>query len=402
MILDWVPAHFPRDDWALARFDGTALYEHDDPRRGAHPDWGTLVFNFGRNEVRNFLLSPTRCSGPREYHADGIRVDAVASMLYLDYSRKAGEWVPNEFGGREDLDAVAFLKELNEVLHAREPGVVSAAEESTAWPGVSRPTYLGGLGFGFKWNMGWMHDTLGYFQQDPIYRRYHHHELTFSLMYAFSENFILPLSPRRGRARQGLAARRRCRATAGSSSRTCARCTPTCGRTPARSCCSWAASSRQEQEWSHERSLDWHLLERRRATPACSRSCATSTASTATSPRCGRSTSTRPASTGSSPTTPTRNVVAFAPRSATTATDASSCVGEPVAGAARRATASACRARAAGARRSTPTSSYYGGSDVGNLGGVEAEADRRGTSQPCSAEVDAAAARRRLARAGSE
>ena len=193
VILDWVPAHFPRDEWALARFDGTALYEHDDPRRGAHPDWGTLVFNLGRSEVQNFLLA-NALFWLREYHADGLRVDAVASMLYLDYSRKPGEWVPNAFGGREDLDAVAFLKELNELVHAREPGVISAAEESTAWPGVSRPTYLGGLGFGFKWNMGWMHDTLGYFEHDPIHRRYHHHELTFSLVYAWNENFVLPLS----------------------------------------------------------------------------------------------------------------------------------------------------------------------------------------------------------------
>ena len=193
MILDWVPAHFPRDAFALARFDGTALYEHADPRRGAHPDWGTLVFNFGRHEVRNFLIS-NALFWLREYHVDGLRVDAVASMLYLDYSRREGEWVPNQFGGREDLDAVSFLKELNEVIYGREPGVISAAEESTAWPGVSRPTYVGGLGFGFKWNMGWMHDTLEYFKQDPIYRRYHHHELTFSLLYAFSENFILPLS----------------------------------------------------------------------------------------------------------------------------------------------------------------------------------------------------------------
>jgi len=193
VILDWVPAHFPRDEWALARFDGTALYEHEDPRRGAHPDWGTLVFNYGRNEVRNFLLA-NALYWLREFHADGLRVDAVASMLYLDYSRKEGEWVPNEFGGREDLDAVVFLQQLNELVHGREPGVVSAAEESTAWPGVSRPVYLGGLGFGFKWNMGWMHDTLDYFQHEAIHRRFHHHQLTFSLVYAFSENFILPLS----------------------------------------------------------------------------------------------------------------------------------------------------------------------------------------------------------------
>jgi 1,4-alpha-glucan branching enzyme len=193
VILDWVPAHFPRDEWALARFDGTALYEHDDPRQGAHPDWGTLIFNLGRSEVRNFLLS-NALYWLREHHADGLRVDAVASMLYLDYSRNEGEWLPNQYGGRENLEAVEFLKRMNETVYAHAPGIVSAAEESTAWPGVSRPTYLGGLGFGFKWNMGWMHDTLTYFQKDPVYRRYHHHTLTFSLMYAFSENFILPLS----------------------------------------------------------------------------------------------------------------------------------------------------------------------------------------------------------------
>ncbi|GAC1490292.1 MAG: 1,4-alpha-glucan branching protein GlgB [Solirubrobacteraceae bacterium] len=193
VILDWVPAHFPRDDWALARFDGTALYEHADPRRGEHPDWGTLVFNFARHEVRNFLLA-SALFWLREQHVDGLRVDAVASMLYRDYSRKEGEWVPNEHGGREDLDAVEFDKQLNEVVYPREPGTMSIAEESTSWPAVSRPTYAGGLGFGFKWNMGWMHDTLDYFQRDPVYRRYAHHQLTFSLMYAFSENFVLPLS----------------------------------------------------------------------------------------------------------------------------------------------------------------------------------------------------------------
>jgi len=193
VILDWVPAHFPRDDWALAQFDGTSLYEHSDPRIGAHPDWGTLIFNLARNEVRNFLLA-NALYWLREQHGDALRVDAVASMLYLDYSRKAGEWLPNMFGGRENLEAVDFLKLMNETAYGREPGVFTAAEESTAWPGVSRPTYLGGLGFGFKWNMGWMHDTLLYFQKDPVYRRFHHHTLTFSLMYAFSENFVLPLS----------------------------------------------------------------------------------------------------------------------------------------------------------------------------------------------------------------
>jgi 1,4-alpha-glucan branching enzyme len=193
VLLDWVPAHFPRDEWALARFDGTPLYEHSDPRRGEQPDWGTLVFNFGRTEVRNFLVA-NAVYWLEEFHIDGLRVDAVASMLYLDYSRKDGEWVPNQYGGRENLDAVSFLQEVNATCYKRVPGITIIAEESTAWPGVSRPVYLGGLGFGFKWNMGWMHDTLSYLSQDPVYRQYHHNEMTFSLVYAFTENFILPLS----------------------------------------------------------------------------------------------------------------------------------------------------------------------------------------------------------------
>ena len=193
VILDWVPAHFPRDEWALQRFDGTALYEHADVRRGSHPDWGTLVFNFGRLEVKNFLVA-NALYWLEEFHVDGLRVDAVASMLYLDYSRKPGEWIPNRNGGREDLEAVDFLKELNGVVHLRHPGAMVIAEESTAWPGVSRPTSMGGLGFTFKWNMGWMNDTLAYLENEPVHRAYHHNEATFSLMYAWDENFVLPLS----------------------------------------------------------------------------------------------------------------------------------------------------------------------------------------------------------------
>ena len=193
VILDWVPGHFPRDDFALGRFDGTALYEHLDPRLGLHPDWNTAIFNYGRREVRNFLVS-NALYWFDEFHVDGLRVDAVASMLYLDYSRKEGEWLPNRFGGRENLDAIELLREVNSLVYREHPGALMVAEESTAWPGVSRPTYSGGLGFGLKWNMGWMHDTLDYFGYDPIYRRYHHNTLTFSLMYAWSENFLLPLS----------------------------------------------------------------------------------------------------------------------------------------------------------------------------------------------------------------
>jgi 1,4-alpha-glucan branching enzyme len=191
--LDWVPGHFPNDAHGLGHFDGTALYEHADPRQGLHRDWNTLIYNFGRREVANFLLS-NALYWLREYHVDGLRVDAVASMLYLDYSRRPGDWVPNVYGGRENLDAIAFLRRMNELVFGEAPGATTAAEESTAWPMVSRPTYVGGLGFGFKWNMGWMHDTLGYISRDPIHRKFHHNDLTFGLLYAFHENFILPLS----------------------------------------------------------------------------------------------------------------------------------------------------------------------------------------------------------------
>jgi 1,4-alpha-glucan branching enzyme len=193
VFVDWVPAHFPKDTWALARFDGTSLYEHPDPHRGEHPDWGTLIFDYGRREVRNFLVA-NALYWLEEFHIDGLRVDAVASMLYLDYSRGPGQWTPNVLGGRENLDAVSFLQEVNATAYKRSRGIVMIAEESTAWPGVTRPVHLGGLGFGLKWNLGWMHDTLAYLARDPLFRRYHHNELTFSMMYAYSENFVLPLS----------------------------------------------------------------------------------------------------------------------------------------------------------------------------------------------------------------
>ncbi|MFO1019962.1 MAG: 1,4-alpha-glucan branching protein GlgB [Planctomycetales bacterium] len=193
VLVDWVPAHFPKDGHGLARFDGTCLYEHEDPRQGTHPDWGTLVFNYARNEVRNFLLSSARFWLDK-YHVDGLRVDAVASMLYLDYSRKEGEWIPNVFGGRENLEAVQFLKDMNIQMHGDFPGILTVAEESTSWGGVSRPVYMGGLGFSMKWDMGWMNDTLKYFQRDPLYRSHHQNELSFRMVYAFTENFVLPLS----------------------------------------------------------------------------------------------------------------------------------------------------------------------------------------------------------------
>jgi 1,4-alpha-glucan branching enzyme len=259
VILDWVPAHFPRDDWALARFDGTALYEHEDPRRGSHPDWGTLIFNYARAEVRNFLVA-NALYWMEEFHVDGLRVDAVASMLYLDYSRKAGEWAPNQFGGRENIDAIDFLREVNATVPAQHPGVMMVAEESTAWGGVTRPASAGGLGFSHKWNMGWMHDTLDYLTHDPIYRRYHHGELTFGLLYAWSEHFILPLSHDEVVHGKGSLIgkmpgdpwRRRANLRA---------MLAWMWAHPGKQLVFMGGEFGQEREWSNERELDWYLLD---------------------------------------------------------------------------------------------------------------------------------------------
>ncbi len=259
VILDWVPAHFPRDAWALARFDGTPLYEHPDPRRGAHPDWGTLVFNYGRHEVRNFLVANARY-WVEEFHADGLRVDAVASMLYLDYSRRAGEWVPNIHGGRENLEAIAMLRETNDSLRQDYPGAMTIAEESTAWPGVSRSTASGGLGFTYKWNMGWMHDSLDYFGNDPVFRRYHHHQLTFGLWYAWSENFILPLSHDEVVHMKGSMLRK----MAGDPWQRFANLRALYAwmwAHPGKKLVFMGAEIAQVSEWSHEASLEWELLE---------------------------------------------------------------------------------------------------------------------------------------------
>jgi len=259
VILDWTPAHFPRDAWGLAQFDGTHLYEHSDPRQGAHPDWGTLVYNYGRNEVQNYLIS-NALFWLDKYHIDGLRVDAVASMLYLDYSRQPGQWIPNQYGGRENLHAIAFLKRLNEVAHGRFPGVLTIAEESTSWPAVSRPTYLGGLGFSFKWNMGWMNDTLKYFSANPVHRKYEHNKLTFSLLYAFTENFLLPFSHDEvvhgknsllhkmpGDMWQQFANLRLLYAYQYGH--------------PGKKLLFMGQEIAQRREWSEDRSLDWHLLE---------------------------------------------------------------------------------------------------------------------------------------------
>jgi 1,4-alpha-glucan branching enzyme len=258
VILDWVPSHFPWDQHGLGFFDGSHLYEHADPRQGHHPDWASAIFNYGRNEVRGFLASSARFWLDR-YHADGLRVDAVASMLYLDYGRQQGEWIPNRFGGRENLEAIEFLRFLNETVYRDFPDVQTIAEESTAWPQVSRPTYLGGLGFGMKWNMGWMHDTLGYFKNDPVHRKYHHDELTFSLWYAFHENFVLPLSHDEVVHGKGSLIGR----MPGDAWQQFANLRALFGMMwahPGKKLLFMGCEFGQRREWAHESSLEWHVL----------------------------------------------------------------------------------------------------------------------------------------------
>lgn len=259
VILDWVPSHFPGDDHGLYKFDGTHLYEHEDPRKGFHPDWKSYIFNYGRNEVRSILISNAIYWLDR-FHIDGLRVDAVASMLYLDYSRKEGEWIPNQYGGRENIESIVFLKEFNEQVYSHFPDIITIAEESTAWPGVSRPTYLGGLGFGQKWMMGWMHDTLHYFQNDPVHRKYHQNEITFSIMYAFTENFMLPLSHDEVVHGKGSLMGR----MPGDEWRRFANLRLLFGYMythPGTKLLFMGGEFGQTSEWNHDHSLDWHLLQ---------------------------------------------------------------------------------------------------------------------------------------------
>ena len=373
------PAHFPKDAWALARFDGTPLYEHADPRRGEQPDWGTYVFDFGRREVRNFLVA-NALYWLEEFHIDGLRVDAVASMLYLDYSRKDGEWLPNIYGGRENLEAVAFLQEMNATVYKRVPGAVTIAEESTSWPGVTRPTHLGGLGFGFKWNMGWMHDTLGYIAHEPIHRQCHHNELTFSMMYAYTENFVLPISHDEvvhgkgsllnkipGDRWQQMATLRTLYAYMWAH--------------PGKQLLFMGQEFAQGAEWAESRSLDWWLLDApdhrgvARLVGDLNRVYARDVGAVVARRHAGRLPLDRRQRRRRQrllvPALRRRRLGARLHR-------------QLLRPSRTRATGSGCRGPGAGTRSSTPTPTLYFGSGVGNFGGVEA-VDEPWHGQPASA-----------------
>ena len=351
VILDWVPGHFATDEWALARFDGTPLYEDPNPQRGWHKEWGSHIFNFGRREVRNFLYA-NALYWLEEFHADGLRVDGVASMLYLDYAREEGEWTPNIHGGRENLEAVQFLQEMNATVYKRVPGITTIAEESTSWPGVTKPTSEDGLGFGFKWNMGWMHDSLDYVAHEPVHRAYHHGEMTFSLVYAWTENFVLPISHDEVVHGKGSLLRK----MPGDRWQQLANLRAYLGfmwAHPGKQLLFMGVELGQESEWAESRELDWWLLDHPEHRGVSDAGARPEHGVRRLARRCGRSTTSRPASSGSTPTTraatSSRSYAAARPATRTWSASRTS----------RRCrtttTGSGCRRRVSGTRSSTPT-----------------------------------------------
>ncbi|MEJ7707410.1 MAG: 1,4-alpha-glucan branching protein GlgB [Nocardioidaceae bacterium] len=381
VLLDWVPAHFPKDDWALARFDGTPLYEHADPHRGEHPEWGTYIFDFGRAEVRNFLVA-NALYWLEEFHVDGLRVDAVASMLYLDYSRPAGAWSPNVYGGRENLEAVAFLKEFNATCYRRVPGVVTIAEESTAWPGVTRPTHVGGLGFGFKWNMGWMHDSLGYLAHDSIHRQYHHHQMTFSMMYSYSENYLLPISHDEVVHGKGSLLRKMPGDRWKQLSNVRAYLAYMWAH-PGKQLIFMGTELAQESEWSESRELDWWLLEHVEHRGVQDLVSDLNRLYVDYARPCGRLTKIPPGSAGLTPTTAATTCSASCAPARTDRSSSASPTSPPFP---ITTTGSDCPVTGAWDEVLNTDAESYCGSGVGNLGLVTAE-DKEWHARPASAVI---------------